>query len=165
MHFPKSGRIPAHLGEALERVFIPNAEKIDSYKFQINSNEVLDILASDFHECGYVVETGKSAEQKISIPVLFGLNGKREKSFDADAFHISTGTVVEIEAGRAVVNYQFLKDFFEACVMTDASHLIIAVRNDYRGTSDFMKVVQFFETLYSSGRLWIPLKSLLVIGY
>jgi hypothetical protein len=37
--------------------------------------------------------------------------------------------VVEVEAGRGVVNYQFLKDFFEACTMVGVEKLCIAVRN------------------------------------
>lgn len=48
------------------------------------------------------------------MPVLFGVNGKIEKSFGADAYSADTGYVIEVEAGRALINYQFLKVFFEA---------------------------------------------------
>jgi hypothetical protein len=48
--------------------------------------------------------------QKIHVPVLFGANGKVEKSFDADAYSPKAGFVLEVEAGRAVANNQFLKD-------------------------------------------------------
>jgi hypothetical protein len=39
--------------------------------------------------------------------------------------------VLEIEAGRAVDNNQFLKDLFEACVSEKVKYLAIAVRLTY----------------------------------
>ena len=72
---------------------------------------------------------------------------------------------MKIEAGRAVVNYQFLKDIFQACVMHDIEQLVIAVRNDYRGHDDFETVINFLDTLYTSNRLNLPLKGILIIGY
>lgn len=42
------------------------------------------------------------------------------------------GIVIEVEAGRAVDNNQFLKDLFQACMMDGISFLVIAVRNYYR---------------------------------
>ena len=44
-------------------------------------------------------------------------------------------------------------------------YLAIAVRNSYGGGNDFEKVVRFFDTLYASNRLQLPLKGILVIGY
>ena len=76
-----------------------------------------------------------------------------------------------MEAGRAVINHQFLKDFFEACVIQDAQYLVIAVCKAYQPPSfknpvnDFEVVTTFMDTLYSSGRLEVPLKGILVIGY
>lgn len=72
---------------------------------------------------------------------------------------------MEIEAGRAVVNYQFLKDLFQARVMHDIEQLVIAVRNDYRGLNDFETVINFLDTLYTSNRLNLPLKGILIIAY
>ncbi len=72
---------------------------------------------------------------------------------------------MEVEAGRGVTNYQFLKDLFQACVMQDVDYAVIAIRQDYRGSDDFSKVVTFIETIYASNRLILPLKGLLIIGY
>ncbi len=108
----------------------------------------------------------KKKLDKIKIPVLFGLNGKLEKSFDADAFDMDNKTVIEIEAGRGVMNYQFLKDLFQACMMLDTNYLAIAVRKIYLNTNhDFKTVVAFFDTLYASQRIKLPLKGILIIGY
>ena len=107
----------------------------------------------------------RKAKDKIRVPVLFGRNGRPEKSFEVDAYHKDTGTVLEIEAGRAVTNYQFLKDLFEACMMHNVNFLVIAVRNIYKRSADFEKVITHFHTLYASGRLKLPLRGVLIIGY
>jgi hypothetical protein len=45
--------------------------------------------------------------------------------------------VLEVEAGRGVVNHQFLKDLFQACMMYEVNYLAIAIRRCIRepGTS------------------------------
>ncbi|MEB3336820.1 MAG: hypothetical protein VKJ46_05105, partial [Leptolyngbyaceae bacterium] len=73
--------------------------------------------------------------------------------------------VLEVAAGRAVDNYQFLKDIFQACMMHGVEYLVLAVRNDYRKHDDFKKIYTFLETLYISNRLHLPLKGILLIGY
>jgi hypothetical protein len=72
---------------------------------------------------------------------------------------------LEVEAGRGVTNYQFLKDLFQACMMYEANYLVIAIRNVYRKSQDFDRVVAFYNTLYASNRLSLPLKGILIIGY
>ena len=67
--------------------------------------------------------------------------------------------------GRAVTNYQFLKDFFESCCMDDADYLCIAVRLLYRKNDDYKKVCEFFDAMYASNKFSIPLKGILIIGY
>jgi hypothetical protein len=111
------------------------------------------------------VEAGKKASEKIRIPVLFGRRGKPNLNFEADAAHYGSRTVVEIKAGKAVANYQFLKDLFQASVMQGISFAVVAVRNVYKGTNDFEKVIGFLNTLYASGRLKLPLDGVLIIGY
>ena len=129
------------------------------------SDEVLAKVRPELEKICFVVEKSKKKPDLISVPVLFGVNGKIEKSFDADAYYADAKYVIEVEAGRAVTNYQFLKDFFEACTMSDVDKLCIAVRNEYRESNDFAKVCTFFDSLYASGRLGIPLDGLLIIGY
>jgi len=73
--------------------------------------------------------------------------------------------VVEIEAGRALDNYQFLKDVFQASLMCGVEYLVIAVRNNYRGTNTFTRIAVFLETLYVSNRIHLPLHGILLIGY
>ena len=137
----------------------------------MSSNEVLEKVANFLEELNYKVERGKTRDQKIYRPVLYGRDGSVDKAFEVDAWHESTGTIIEVEAGRAVINHQFLKDFFEACVIQDARYLVIAVCKAYKPASlknpsnDFEIVSTFIDTLYSSGRLNVPLEGILIIGY
>ncbi|HOV09387.1 MAG: hypothetical protein BWY23_02251 [Spirochaetes bacterium ADurb.Bin218] len=165
MFYPKSNDIPTHLRAVIDDVFIKNQNSIDSSINQYSSNEILEILRTSVESLGYLIEKDKTSEGKIKVPVLFGLNGSYDKSFDADGYHKELKTVVEVEAGRGVTNYQFLKDLFQACVMHDVDYLIIAIRNIYRDSQDFNKVISFFDTIYASSRLKLPLKGILIVGY
>jgi hypothetical protein len=162
--FPKSRVIPEHLLNVV-RIFEFNEASIRSDIHNLSSNDVLESVRANLEDLNFQIEKSKKSEDKIKVPVLFGQNGKLEKSFDADGYNNSNKTVIEVEAGRAVTNYQFLKDLFQACMMYDVDYLIIAVRNDYRRNPDFQNVTTFFDTLYASGRLQLPLKGILIIGY
>lgn len=50
-------------------------------------------------------------------------------------------------------------------MMQDVDYLVIAVRNIYNKSADFDKVCKFFDVLYASDCLILPLKGILVIGY
>ncbi len=164
-YFPQSDK-PSPFVDKVVGVFEKRANDIDSSIHEIQvSDLVLSKLADDLEKIGFVVERGKKKKDKINIPVLFGKNGKIEKSFEADAYLEREGFVLEVEAGRGVTNYQFLKDLFQACMMQDVNYLGIAIRNQYRTSPDFDKVFAFFDTLYKSSRLALPLKGILIIGY
>lgn len=96
---------------------------------------------------------------------MFGLNNKIDKFFDADGISEDLKIVLEVEAGRAYRNNQFLKDIFQACMMPSVEYLILAVRNTYSGTDDFASIFAFLETLHINGRLQLPLKGIVLIGY
>jgi hypothetical protein len=163
--FPKSMATPSVVRAVVE-ILEANVSVIDSHiQNDLQSNDVLAVLREELVGLGFEIELGKAADQKIKVAVLYGLNGQTVKTFDADGFHRGEGVVLEVEAGRAVSNYQFLKDLFQACAMQEARHLIIAVRNDYRGGKDFEKVLNFMETLYASARLTLPLESVTIVGY
>lgn len=163
--FPLSDRPPELVNE-IAIVFENASETINSNVYdRQESNAVLAKVRDGLVELGFQVESGKKANEKIKVPVLFGLKGTHEKTFEADAYHEKEGYVIEVEAGRGVVNNQFLKDLFQACMMNEVYYLVIAVRNNYRGSNDFGKVNTFFETLYASQRLKLPLKGIMIIGY
>lgn len=81
LFFPKSDPATQH-ALAVVAAFENVASEIDSATKELSSNEVLAIVAPHLMQAGFKVEAGKKADEKISVPVLFGLNGKLEKSFD-----------------------------------------------------------------------------------
>jgi hypothetical protein len=163
-YYPKRKEIPIHLKDVVD-IFELKENIISSDKHNLHSNEVLDHVSLNLLELNYKVETSKKSTDKIMVPVLFGMNGKLEKYFDADAYNEELKTVIEVEAGRAVTNYQFLKDLFQACMMHEVDFLVVAVRNTYSKNKDFQNVINFFNTLYASERLVLPLEGVLIIGY
>lgn len=165
-YYPKSDSLPQCLDQII-KIFEKNQKSLDSSKHKkMESDRALHILEKDLTEIGFAVESGKRREQKIRVPVLFGRKGVAQKSFDADAYNKEAKTVLEVESGRGVTNNQFLKDLFQACVMHDVDYLAVAVRNIYRKSNrDFDTVINFLDTLYASGRLSLPLKGVLMIGY
>ena len=140
---------------------------------QMRSNDMLALVRPHLEEIGFKVERGKHKSEKIDVPVLFGENNAVDKSFWADALSKDGKIVLEVEAGRAVRNNQFLKDIFQASMMFDVEYLVLAVLNEYRFSSggrpcvceDYSEVKTFLETLYVSNRLRLPLKGILLIGY
>jgi hypothetical protein len=101
----------------------------------------------------------------MSIPMRFSVNGRGDNAFRADGYHQKQKYMIEVEAGRAVTNYEFLKELFKACTCDNVDAIAIAVRNIYRGSDDFSKVCAFMDTAFSSQRLSLPLKEVLIIGY
>ncbi len=162
--FPRSQGITPEIKQVIT-CFEKVDSKISSVNFKLSSNDVLEAIRPHLEEIDYLVETGKKKNDKIPVPVLFGFDNKIDKSFNADALSNDGKIVIEIEAGRAVANNQFLKDIFQACMMFNVEYLVIAVRNDYRKSDDFTKIYTFLETLYISSRLQLPLKGILLIGY
>lgn len=162
--FPRSFGITAEVKSVID-CFEKHYDEIKSPENTLSSDEVLKIIKTSLEKINYKVEASKSQIDKIKVPVLFSLNNKIDKSFDADAVSSDGKIVLEVEAGRAYVNNQFLKDIFQACMMPSIEYLILAVRNDYRGNDDFSKIFTFLETLYISGRLRLPLSGIVLIGY
>ena len=162
--FPRSVSITKEIQNIID-CFVAEYEKIDSSKNNFKSDEVLKIISPQLIKLNFSVETGKSIENKINVPVLFGINNHIDKSFNADALSDDGRIVIEVEAGRATENNQFLKDLFQACMMFNVEYLVIAVRNVYRNHNDFEIIYTFLETLYISNRIRLPLKGVLLIGY
>lgn len=165
-YYPHSDRVPEHL-EKILNTFRFHVNEIDSVTNNLSeerkiSNQVLRVLAYDLKSLGLHIEADGV---KLKIRVLDGA-GRKLQNFFPDGWWAAYNTILEIEAGRAYANHQFLKDLFEACVMDCVDYLVIAVRNEYRRSKDFLKVKMFFNTLYTSRRRWnLPLKGVMIIGY
>jgi len=167
--YPRSQGLTKELQLVID-CFKKNERTLEDGK-QRDSNDVLALLKDDLEACGYKVESGKKKKQIIEVPVFYGENNEVDKAFHADALNEENKIVIEVEAGRAYVNNQFLKDIFEACVMIDIDYLVIAVLKEYKinkGSTvsrDYQKIKAFIDSLYASNRLKLPLKGILLIGY
>lgn len=167
--FPRSRGLDSRMSKIVEAFKLVDA----SSSVQMRSNDMLALVRPHLEEIGFKVERGKHKNEKIDVPVLFGENNEVDKSFWADALSEDGSIVLEVEAGRAVRNNQFLKDIFQASMMFEVEYLVLAVLNEYHfnnkggsGTSkDYSEVKTFLETMYVSNRLRLPLKGILLIGY
>ncbi len=162
--FPRSKAVSKEI-QSIVKCFELEIESIKSPENNLSSNEVLAVIRPHLEGIGFKVETGKTANEKINVPVLFGFNNRVDKSFNADAISHDGKIVIEVEAGRATENNQFLKDIFQACMMCEVESLVIVVRNEYRKHHDFDIVHVFLETLYIANRIHLPLKEIVLIGY
>lgn len=162
--FPRSFGITNEIQKVID-CFDKNYNSIKSPENNLNSDSVLKAISNDLKHLKFRVEKSKASVDKIKVPVLFSENNQIDKFFDADAISHDGKIVLEVEAGRAYANNQFLKDIFQASMMPFVEYLIIAVRNDYRNSDDFHKIYQFLETLYINSRLQLPLKGIVLIGY
>jgi hypothetical protein len=156
--------IPQHLKQVIE-AFNKNFKEINSEgaNIDLSSNQVLEKVKKDLESISYVVEG--SFEHKDKIVFKIQTKYHDELQFHADAYQASSKTIIEVEAGRAVVNYQFLKDFYQASVIKECDFLVIAVRKQYKNTRDFEKVSKFIDGFFNDSEFKIPLKGVLVIGY
>ncbi len=164
--FPKHLKISGELTSTISAFHVLQ-DKISSLDGDsiLKSNEVLEIVCEELEKLNYKVETSKKSDGLIEVPVMFGLNGKPEKQFLADALSSDGKIVIEVEAGRAYTNNQFLKDIFQASMMVDVEYLVLAVRNHYRKSDDFTKIYRFIDVMYLTGRIKLDLKGILLIGY
>jgi len=96
MYFPKNKAIEDHLSMIIS-AFEEKQDEIDSTTHagteNLVSDRVLEIVSSGLEAIGYAVEKSKKAEDKIRVPVLFGLNGQVSLAFEVDAFSDVTHTV------------------------------------------------------------------------
>jgi len=168
-YFPKTDPIPDILLEPI-KIFKNNFDKIDSSKndnneLRLDSDAVLKIVSKDFTKANFLVEKGKKKIDKIRVPVLFGHNGIISQAFEVDGWNKENKIILEIEAGRAYSNHQFLKDIFEASVMVNVDYLILAVRNIYKNKKDYEIIRDWLDTLFITKRISFDLKGILLIGY
>ncbi len=162
--FPRSMGMIQPMIDVTE-AFLKVESKISSDTHELVSDEVLALVRPHLEDVGFHVEQDKTKKGKIDVPVLFKRNNEIDKSFFADAISKDGKIVIEVEAGRATENHQFLKDIFEASMMFEVEYLVLAVRNKYRSHHDFERIFTFLETMYISNRIKLPLKGILLIGY
>jgi hypothetical protein len=171
--FPRTKPPPAFVPRVV-RVFQDHEAAISTIKLAkgLTSDPVLAELAGDLRNLGFDVETGKAAGAKLDRPVFFGENGEPQLRYQIDAFHPDWGAGLEVEAGRAILGNAIFRDLFQAMVMADLQHLLMAVPNSYKyksagkdkASAYYQKTVDVADALYGHDRVRMPY-GLTVIGY
>ena len=165
IYFPTQSKIPANLQELIQ-IFDKHKNLIDSSndddESRRNSDTVLKVLSNDLENVGYLVEKSKKRKDKISFKFeMDDIN----LTFEADGYHSGHKIAIEVEAGRAWDNKQFLKDIFEASLIDEIEYMVVAVRMRYRGRNDFLKISSWLKAIYKSNKIKMDFKGLLLIGY
>ena len=103
-----------------------------------DSNTLFNKIKDKLEQEGYVAEKSKNNPYYLKLR-----KHGSSKDYRADAIHKTKNIVFEFERGRAVQNYQILKDFIE-CVVSDeleinkkivpfiANYLVVAMPEKYR---------------------------------
>ncbi|MBC7818634.1 MAG: hypothetical protein IAG10_17230 [Planctomycetaceae bacterium] len=133
------------------------------------SDDVLNAVSRGLQILGFDVETGKSANQKISRPVFFGENGQPTLRFEVDAYHKEWRCGLEVEGTRAIRGGALFRDLIQALVMVQVDHLCIAVPNivewGQSGRSKcYREATRTAEAIFGHTRFRFPY-GLTIIGY
>ena len=175
-YFPRNTHPPEWVGQFVS-VVNSAADRIDTRdvttSLGLTSDGVLAALRPGLVAQGYLVESGKTAAEKIKRPVLFGDNGIASVSYELDAFHPELGIAVEIEAGRGAANNADYRDIVRTSLILDAEYLVLGLPIRYRfksggkenATRAFDNTRARLEAIYSSHRLRLPFKGVLLTGY
>lgn len=140
---------------------------------ETSSDAVLRALTPGLVRLGYEVETGKKRGEKVRRPVLFGDDGRPQLTYEVDAFHDAEGVVVEVEAGRGAQNGADYRNIIRASLLLNAEFLAMWLPISYHfkvggrqsKTAAYANTRSTLEAIYSSQRLVLPFRGVLLIGY
>jgi hypothetical protein len=176
MNYPEWCLFPRHLAapnwvDEFVSMVQKNQKIINSEEHnKFDSDEVLKALEKDLESIGWEIETGKKDIQKIFRPVLYGDKGKTRVSYEIDGWHSEHKIVLEIESGRGWMGNAFYRDLIRTSIIQDADYLILGMRLSYsygkvKNQNDYAKAKEQLDAIYSSGRLTLPFKGILLFGW
>jgi hypothetical protein len=171
--FPRT-KPPAPFVSKIVKIFKDHEPRICTISLikGLESDAVLQVLADDLANAGFLIERAKGKADKVSRPVFFGENGEPSLRYEIDAYQPEWRCGLEVEAGRSILGNAIFRDLFQAMVMTDVDHLCLAVPNTYKYNASgkslerdcYAKTVSVADALYGHSRVAMPY-GLTVIGY
>ena len=162
---------PPKWAEEIINVFQNSQESIDSAEIQgLKSNGVLAEIADGLKQIGFEIEKGKSKQDLILRPVLFGENGVPRITYEVDGVNDELGIVLEVEAGRGWMGNALYRDLVRTSLIVNARYLVLGMINEYRYASNkvnhsYKEARDQLDAIYASGRLQLPFEGILLIGY
>lgn len=172
-YYPTRDRPPAWAAAVVSAVETTQTA-IDSTKVRgLTSDKVLARLRPQLEPIGFRVETGKTAADRITLPVLFGEQGAPRVRYDVDGVHDELGVLLEVEAGRGARGNAVYRDLVRTSLIVEARYLALGVMQEYRLTSRGKNVVVHsyadakhqLDAIYASQRLKLPFEGVLLFGY
>ena len=153
-------------------VFTKNREPLDSSTSHKKSNEALAIIRNDLEELGYLVEGG-SKISTIYRPVHFGEYGVADRRYQIDSYHPDLKVALEIEAGRTTRGNAIYRDIIQTSLLVGVDYFALGVPQTYSFKSKGKQITDstyeacksIFDAIYSSDRLKLPLKGVVLIEY
>lgn len=139
----------------------------------LTSDKVLAELRPHLERIGFTVEAGKRTADRITLPVLFGGQGRPLVQYDVDGVHDELGILLEVEAGRGARGNAVYRDLVRTSLIVDARYLVIGVMQEYRHKSGGKDIVvrsyddakAQMDAIYASQRLKLPFEGVLLVGY
>ena len=169
--FPRQDAAPVWVSD-LVACMAASRSAIDSRTHKgMTSDDVVSALRDGLGELGWEVESGKRVSQKIHRPVLFGDHGSVRVKQEIDGWHPELRIVMEIESGRGWMGNAVYRDLVRASLVADAEFLVLGVRQFYEygkkdaSRNDFEATRDLLDSIYASGRLGLPFRGILVLGW
>jgi hypothetical protein len=172
-YYPTRTKPPAW-AVALVGIVAASQPEIDSAKVAgLTSDKVLAMLRPGLEGIGYRVEAGKSAADRITLPVLFGEQGLARVRYEVDGVNEEHGVLREVEAGRGARGNAAYRDLIRTSLIVDARYLALGVMQEYHHKSSGKNIVvrsyddakDQIDAIFASRRLQLPFEGVLLFGY
>ena len=136
----------------------------------MKSDAVTERIRPLLEASGWSVERGKRTSDKVHRPVLFGDNGAPIVKYEIDGWHPIHKAVLEIESGRAIQGNAVYRDLIRTSLIQDAEFLVLGVRTHYsygnvKDQNDYEKTRDQIDAIFASGRLNLPFRGILLLGW
>lgn len=171
MYYPRSAEPPEWVKTVIT-IFRNNESLLDSNLSHKKSDQALQFLRPDLETIGFRVEGG-TEEPTIYRPVHFGEFGRPDRQYQIDSYHPVYKIGLEVEAGRSIRGNAVYRDIIQTCLLVGVDYFALAVPQKYPFSAKGKQVIDrpyevtisILDSIYSSERLKLPLKGVLLIGY
>ncbi|MCH7970266.1 MAG: hypothetical protein IH960_04385 [Chloroflexi bacterium] len=174
IYYPIQQRPPQWAIDLIEAVSTTTLSKRgNASKNAGKSDQILQRLMPKLSKLGFQTEDKASKKSRISRPVLFGQQGSATITYEVDGYHPEHRIVLEIEAGRAWMGNAVYRDLVRTSLIADADYLALGVMIEYSYKSkgrdivskDFSHTKDLLDAVFSSQKLILPFKGILLFGY
>lgn len=157
--------------EPIVEIFKKNENAINSNFKNRKSNDILLSIKNDLEQIGFEVEGGKG---RLYRPVYFKEFGEPELQYHIDSYHQKDKIALEVEAGRSIRGNAIYRDIIQTSLLVGVDYFAVAVPQIYRFKSNkrdvedrrnFEMCKSIFDAIYSTERLKLPFKGVILIGY